>query len=291
MSDDEREPPSDPFGSPESEPGERGMTHFGATAWALLSTAGFIFMGGLLVTLRRPSDVDLTTLVGVQVVVTLLVLFFILRFYAPDISIRRFLGVRNTHVGFYPMAAALGALVHVPANALLDFITKYFPTNPEIERSIYDDLYAGRSRRIAATIALVLIGPAIEEVFYRGALFRPLRKNYEPWSVILVTSILFALAHQQWQQMIPIALLGAALGLLRSASGSLFPSIVMHGTFNGITLWAMLVRGPAAADAPENIPWHIAIGGTLFTFVLMGLVHLLGERSDAARAARIEDEV
>ena len=88
------------------------------------------------------------------------------------------------------------------------------------------------------------IGPFLEEVVYRGALFRPLRKTASVWSVLVVTSVLFGLAHVEWQRVVPIALLGMALCLLRISSGSLVPSALMHGTFNGVSFWAMRRTGP-----------------------------------------------
>ena len=289
MSDDHG-PSSDPFGSPESESGERGMTFFGATAWALSTYLGLQFLAGIVVTLRHPASVDITTLVGVQTVVTLLVLFAILRFYAPNISVRHFLGLRPTHFAFYPLAGLLGALAHVPVNALLHAIEKYYPTDPESERYMFEQLDVSTPHRIAVGIAIVLVGPLVEEVFFRGALVRPLRKNASAWSVVALTSCLFALAHGEWQKILPIALLGMALGLLRISSGSLVPGAIMHATFNAVTLWAMLTSDPAAQETGEPFPFHVAIAGTLFTLVLLGVAYLVGERSRAALEARSEDE-
>ncbi|MBK9262829.1 MAG: CPBP family intramembrane metalloprotease [Polyangiaceae bacterium] len=226
MSDDDRGRSSDPFGPRESEPGERGMTFFGATAWAMLATLGLHYLGSVVASIRHPSTVDITTLVGVQTVVTLLLLFGILRFYAPNLSIRHFLGLRRTHVGFYVVAILLGAIVHVPADGLFDAITKHYPTDPELDRLLEEQLAVSTSRRVALGVAIVGIGPFIEEVFYRGALFRPLRKTASAWSVVVVTSVLFGLAHVEWQRVVPIGLLGLALGLLRISSGSLVPSAI-----------------------------------------------------------------
>jgi membrane protease YdiL (CAAX protease family) len=289
MSDDDREPSSDPFGSPDSERGERGMTYFGATAWTLLAFLGTYVIGGILLSLRRSSSPDITSLVGVQTVVTLLVLFLILQVHAPELSIRHFLGLRRTHFAFYPLAGALGALAHLPANALLSVIEKYYPSDPASEQYMYDQLAVSTPRRIAVCLAIAVVGPFVEEVFYRGAIFRPLRRGSSAWSAIVVTSMLFALVHVEWQRMIPIGLLGMMLALFRASSGSLVPGFIMHATFNGISLWAMLEGGLTPPENPESLPIHVTIAGTLFTFVLLGVAHKLGERTEAAREARAED--
>ena len=152
----------------------------------------------------------------------------------------------------------------MPANALYDLITRRFPTPAEHDDALYDELSRGRLSRFIAVLVLAIAGPLLEEVFFRGALFRPLRRRYEASGVIFATSLFFAASHLEWQMIAPIAIVGLALGSLRSASGSLVPSFVMHGVFNGITLYSLLARGAGSgAEANTPIPRAIAIGGSV----------------------------
>jgi uncharacterized protein len=292
MSDDDREPPSDPYESPESEPGgERTMTYFGATGWALLTTLLFLFLLLLIVSIRSAETVDLITIFGLQLVSTLVGVFCILRFYVPDVSIRYFLGFRNTHVGFYILGGALGCVMQTPASALYDAILKRFPIEGDADEVLLEALTRGTSWRIAVFVILVLAGPLLEEVFYRGALYRPLKKNHEAWGIVLVTSVLFAIAHLEKQMVLPIAMVGIAMGILRSVSGSLVPSIIMHATFNGLAFWAVYKRlGPTGILPPEPAPpmKHVIVASVL-ALVFLALVVLLGERSKVAREAQHED--
>jgi uncharacterized protein len=108
MDDDER--PSDPFGSADESPeGERPMTYLGAAGWSFGTTFVFFFLVALVISIRPRAESDLVTKFGLQVVATLLGLFGILRLYAPSVSIREFLGARDTSFAFYPLAALLGA--------------------------------------------------------------------------------------------------------------------------------------------------------------------------------------
>lgn len=288
MGPDDDERSSQPL-VPRPEGGERSMSYFVAVAFAVGTTFLYIFFLSLISSIRGEGRPDLVTSFGCQLVATLLALFLILQLHAPDRSIRDYLAVRPTHLGFFPLAALLGMAVQVPANALYDLLVRRWPTAQPREESLQELLAGGVPARILFFVILVLAGPLIEEVFFRGALFRPLRRRHDALGTVLVTSVLFAMAHLEWQLILPIGLVGLSLGLLRSASGSLLPSFVMHGLFNGITLASVYMRSPAEIADAQPIPLLVTIGGSAVTIVLLGLVHLLGKRSEAARLARGKD--
>jgi membrane protease YdiL (CAAX protease family) len=293
MSDEDREPSSDPFGPPESESGERAMTYFGAVGWTLLSTSLFLFLVLIMMSIRPGAGNDLITNFGFQLVATLLTLFCILRFYAPNTSIRHFVGLRGTHGGFYVLAAVLGVVIQVPTTALYNVIVKRFPGPVDNDSHLMEDLARGTPWRVALCVIIVFAGPFLEEVFFRGALFRPLKKQSTTFGVILLSSLLFALAHLEKQIFLPIAIVGITLGILRSASGSLIPSIIMHTTFNGAAFWSMYERfrsgKPSTSEA--SVPMPILLTASLGALLLVAITYVVGQRSEAAREARSEDLV
>ncbi len=293
MSDDDREPSSDPFGSPESQRGERAMTYFGAVGWTLLSTSLFLFLLLIMMSVRPGVGNDLITNFGLQLVSTLLTFFCILRFYAPNVSIRRFLGLRGTHGGFYVLAAVLGVVIQVPTTALYDVILKRFPSQADHDSVLMEDLARGTPWRVALCVIIVFAGPFLEEVFFRGALFRPLKKQSATLGVILVSSVLFALVHLEKQIFVPIAIVGITLGILRSASGSLIPSIIMHTTFNGAAFWSMYerFRSGKPTDSDASVPVPIVLTASLAALLLVAITYVVGQRSQTARDARGEDLV
>ncbi|HRI72355.1 MAG TPA: CPBP family intramembrane metalloprotease [Polyangium sp.] len=295
MSDDDRDRWSDPYEPPDLDPqeeqGEKSMSYFAATAWTFLASLAFGLLLTLLASFLGSSSIGLIIGVGVQTIVYLLVLVLILQVYAPQQSVRHFLGLRGTHFAFYPIAGLLGAIAQLPMTALFNFIDKYRPTDTESERYILEQLHSGSGRRIAVCMAIVVIGPFVEEMFFRGAIFRPLRKGAGPWSVVLVTGLLFGVVHNEWQRIIPIAFLGIILGILRSSSGSLVPGFVMHAAFNAITIADMIQSGPELPEHQADLPLSWTLGGTVATFVLVAIVYLLGERTETAMTARQEDLV
>ena len=91
--------------------------------------------------------------------------------------------------------------------------------------------------------------PGVEETVFRGGLYRQLRSSSCKFpktisiicSVFLVSFVLAAIDPQGWIA-IP-ALMGIAVGmnLLREWRGSLIPSMVVHGTSNGIVVSMMIL--------------------------------------------------
>lgn len=293
MSDEDREPSSDPFGSPESQRGERSMTYFGAVGWTLLSTSLFLFLLLIMMSIRPGAEVNLITYFGLQFVGTLLTFFCILRFYAPNVSIRHFVGLRGTHGGFYVLAAVLGVVIQIPAAALYEVILKRFPHEADHGSVVLEDMARGRSWQVAIFVIIVLAGPFLEEVFFRGALCRPLKKENPTFGVVVLSSLLFALAHLEKQMFLPIAIVGMVLGILRNASGSLIPGIIMHMTFNGTAFWSMYERFRSGnlTETEAHVPIPVVLTASLGALLLVAITYVVGERSEAAREARSEDLV
>lgn len=83
--------------------------------------------------------------------------------------------------------------------------------------------------------AVVVGAPAGEEVLFRGFLFRGwLREPRDAWPVIVVTALLFALLHVQYDTfvMAQIFLFGLLLGFMRWASGSTVLTLLLHALIN-----------------------------------------------------------
>lgn len=89
--------------------------------------------------------------------------------------------------------------------------------------------------------AAILGAPIVEETIYRvflTAMF--LRLGLGPWPAILVCSTLFALTHigsvPGWYAMVPLGVLGLAMGLAYERTKRLGVPIVMHACFNAFNV-------------------------------------------------------
>ncbi len=84
-------------------------------------------------------------------------------------------------------------------------------------------------------LAIVVLTPIGEEILFRGFLFRGwLRSPRDAWPVIVVTSLLWALIHVQydWYVIGQIFIFGLLLGWMRWASGSVILTILLHALIN-----------------------------------------------------------
>jgi membrane protease YdiL (CAAX protease family) len=84
-------------------------------------------------------------------------------------------------------------------------------------------------------LAIVVFTPIGEEIMFRGFLFRGwLRAPRDAWAVIVITSLLWAIIHLQydWYVIGQIFVFGLLLGWLRWASGSTILTIMLHALIN-----------------------------------------------------------
>lgn len=92
-------------------------------------------------------------------------------------------------------------------------------------------------------IAVGVLVPIAEEMVFRGAILRTLLTlcgHRWRWGAIVLSALLFGLAHGNMAQLLNATLLGCLLGWLYYRSGSIAPGIVFHMVNNSVAV--LLVR-------------------------------------------------
>jgi uncharacterized protein len=89
-------------------------------------------------------------------------------------------------------------------------------------------------------IVVAFVAPVVEELTYRGLGFT-LLSSYGSWTAIVVTGILFGMAHGLVLALPVLAVFGIAVGWLRDRTRSIYPGMLLHGTFNGVALLASVL--------------------------------------------------
>ncbi|MGF1494413.1 MAG: type II CAAX prenyl endopeptidase Rce1 family protein [Microcoleaceae cyanobacterium] len=92
---------------------------------------------------------------------------------------------------------------------------------------------------ITASIA----APLFEEIMFRGFLLPSLTRYFPVWGAIVLSSFLFALAHNNISEVIPLTTLGMVLGLVYTRSRNLLSSMLLHSLWNSGTLIGLYVLG------------------------------------------------
>ena len=85
-------------------------------------------------------------------------------------------------------------------------------------------------------LSLVIIAPLFEEILYRGLVLDVFFERYGKWTAIIISSILFAIAHSFNEEPL-FAVLGAlwsglVYGYLRIETRSLLPGLLLHSVWN-----------------------------------------------------------
>jgi membrane protease YdiL (CAAX protease family) len=87
--------------------------------------------------------------------------------------------------------------------------------------------------QISVLFVFLAVGaPIVEELFFRGLLLRGLLGRAPVAVAVVVTGLLFALAHFEALQFPGLAAFGVVLGLLAWRTGRLGPGIAAHAAFN-----------------------------------------------------------
>lgn len=91
------------------------------------------------------------------------------------------------------------------------------------------------------TIALVIasgVVPFVEEAFFRGFIFPSLARRFGLVIGVILSSALFGAAHLNGDAFLPLSFFGVVLALLYSATGSIYPGIMLHSVNNSVALLA-----------------------------------------------------
>jgi membrane protease YdiL (CAAX protease family) len=92
-------------------------------------------------------------------------------------------------------------------------------------------------------VALVILAPIAEEIFFRGVVFNALRREGGRRWAYIGSALLFAVIHLDLVVLVPLFLLGLALAWLYERTNNLLAPIAMHATVNAISVvLALLVR-------------------------------------------------
>jgi uncharacterized protein len=200
-----------------------------------LSVAGAIIFKRL----NFNMDLNLRMILGtvfVDIAAGITILYFILVKYKEKISS---LGIvsggfyKNILSGITAYIFILPSLIAVLVLSVLflDMIGYKMPPQPVFDMFIEEK----RSNVILfLTVFVSVLGPMIEEIFFRGFLYSAVKKSFGVIAGVILSGALFSLLHVNIAGFLPIMILGVLMALLYEATGSLVAPITIHILHNSI---------------------------------------------------------
>lgn len=169
---------------------------------------------------------------GGATLITLACLTQILRRYKANF---RDLGLGKFELKFWAYAVAAFVAYIIISGLFTGIIGQAFPgidLNQQQDLGFTDA--AAPWQLVMVFVSLVILPPIVEELLFRGLIFRGFLKYFTPVVAALVTSVLFGVAHGQFNVGIDTFALSLVLCFLTYKTGSLWPSIVVHAAKNCI---------------------------------------------------------
>ena len=106
--------------------------------------------------------------------------------------------------------------------------------------SLFAGAHPGVLLNLFIAIAVV-VAPFVEELVFRGFVFNALLRRMPLVAAAIISGILFGAVHGEPMFIAPLGAGGAVLAWVYYRSGSLWSSILAHGTFNAINLAGVLL--------------------------------------------------
>ncbi len=89
---------------------------------------------------------------------------------------------------------------------------------------------------VMSALIIVLAAPILEEIFFRGFIFKTLLEKSRTWIAFLVSGVIFAGIHLEFGTFMPLFILGLILNWIFFKTKSIYPGILFHIINNAIAL-------------------------------------------------------
>lgn len=109
---------------------------------------------------------------------------------------------------------------------------------PPVTGEIIDVFGAGGLGLVVAIAIVVLLGPFVEELAFRGVILRAVGDRFGMWPAIVGSAAMFALYHFSAWGFVPLFALGLAAGWLAWTRRTIWGAIALHALYNGVVVGA-----------------------------------------------------
>ena len=216
--------------------------------WVFVSVVASQFVTALALQALLPSELLEKPVVsgiysvisyGLSIILTFVVLPKIYKKLASD---REEVGLKDyptwTDIGLAPVGWIVST---IGAGLLMTFFSQFSWFEIGQAQDTGFSPYMNGGERIIAFLVLVILAPIAEEVIFRGWLYGKLRARTNLVTSILITSLLFAIMHWQWNVSVNVFALSVVLCGMREITGTIYAGILTHMLKNGIAFFLLYV--------------------------------------------------
>jgi hypothetical protein len=264
------------------------MSLLAAFGWAIASVLAPQLAVALARSIQAGAEPDVVSETLCQLFGYSIVIFLLLRLYAPTARVRDALGVRSTSPVVILLAMVAGFAI-VPALAPVDsFLAAHLPAPKEQVDAIVQLLTASTTgARVRLAISAGVFIPLGQELFYRGMLFGRLRAGRTALFAVGATALCEIAATLDPRSMIAAIVPALAFAFLRGVSGSVIPAVAGQVAY-GIAAIAPILGGLGPND-DLPIPTRWSVGGAAAIVLSLLAARWISAKSPRAQAALAED--
>jgi len=187
--------------------------------------------------------------------------------------------LRQTRAVHWVVALVAALPLQVFGGALQYLILESWPDESGVRELIEQSLRELVKTETALDVVVlfftgVLLAAVCEEVLFRGLILQLLARRSGWASAILLGAVLFSAFHLDPVGFLPRLPIGLFLGLLVWRSGSLYPAVLAHGTFNFVGLFIVPLAGE------EAFTDSVAGAGLIAGFVFLAILALYLRATD-----------
>jgi uncharacterized protein len=186
---------------------------------------------GLAQPIVTPYNIAVTSLLTNFFMVGYLYLFII----RPKVFSWRQLGLKKVDREYYDEAIILFVLISTLIFIIQSLLTRL---GVPLQQWSFTTTQGGW---LAFGVA-VLVTPIIEELYFRGFLFRGLMLHHRPWMAFIISAALFAALHPPVLVMVEVFVVGLLLAYVMRETRSIWPGVVIHALNNAIVFGYLLFR-------------------------------------------------
>lgn len=116
-------------------------------------------------------------------------------------------------------------------------LTGFKPQTQQVAEQVRD---MGQSNIILAIVGPALLIPIIEEILFRGILYRAIKVSLPALYAALISAFIFGLAHREIDTIPQLTILGFIFAYIYEKSGSIWVPAALHATNNFVTIMILI---------------------------------------------------